>query len=79
MLNDSELNIPSGRVKIRDLVELSRPLNGLLAFASVWVGAYMSGGPISIRSTFLVATAAVLACQRNSLNDYCNQIDQLIN
>ncbi len=79
MLNDSELNIPSGRVKIRDLVELSRPLNGVLAFASVWAGAYMSGGPISIRSTFLVATAAVLALSAgNSLNDYCDiKIDQI--
>ena len=79
MLNDSELNIHSSQVKIRDLIELSRPLNGLLAFVSVWIGAYMSGGSISIQATFLVATAAVLALSAgNSLNDYCDvEIDRI--
>ncbi len=79
MLNDSELNIPSRWNQIGDFIELSRPLNGLIAFFSVWLGAYMSEELILIQSTFLVATAAVLALSAgNSLNDYCDaKIDQI--
>lgn len=72
-------------------MELCRPLNGLIAFLSVWLGAYITDGlPFASdqswwqwlnanQSVWLVAVAAFLALSAgNSLNDFCDvRIDRI--
>ena len=77
--------------RISSFVELCRPLNGLIAFLSVWLGAYIADGlPFTSdqswwqwfdvnQSVWLVAIAAFLALSAgNSLNDFCDvRIDRI--
>ena len=72
-------------------MELCRPLNGLIAFLSVWLSAYITDGlPFASdqswwqwlnanQSVWLVAVAAFLALSAgNSLNDFCDvRIDRI--
>ena len=89
ILNISARPIPLSCIS--SFVELCRPLNGLIAFLSVWSGAYITDGLLLTsdqswwqwfdvnRSVWLVAVAAFLALSAgNSLNDFCDvRIDRI--
>ena len=57
-------------------VELSRPINGLIAFVSVFLGAIFASGSVTL-STLIVAVSAFLVLSAgNAINDFCDyQID----
>ncbi|MEC8892955.1 MAG: geranylgeranylglycerol-phosphate geranylgeranyltransferase, partial [Candidatus Poribacteria bacterium] len=57
-------------------VELSRPINGLIAFVSVFLGAIFASGSFTL-STLIVAVSAFLVLSAgNAINDFCDyQID----
>ena len=77
--------------RISSFVELCRPLNGWIAFLSVWLGAYITDGlPLvsdqnwlqwlnANQSVWQVAVAAFLALSAgNGLNDFCDvKIDRI--
>ena len=62
-------------------VRLIRPLNGLIAFISVILGAFLSSGSVSpfIRVIIASATALLLLSAGNALNDYCDVESDRIN
>ncbi len=52
------------------IFSMTRPLNSLIAFASVWAGAIIAGGPtISSRILFASLSAALIAGMGNMVND----------
>jgi len=66
--------------KILSFIELSRPINGLIAFISVFLGALLAAGSLSpLISVLIVAVAALLLLSAgNALNDFCDlQIDNI--
>ena len=67
--------------KILVYLELSRPINGLIAFISVFLGAIFAVGlgMAFVPKTFIVAVAALLILSAgNALNDYCDsEIDRI--
>lgn len=65
-------------------VELARPLNGIIAFISAWLGGIFAGGHgidnITNVKLFYVSTAALLLLSAgNAINDYCDFNIDLIN
>ena len=66
--------------KILYFIELSRPINGLIAFISVFLGALLASGSLSpLINVFIVAIAAFLILSAgNALNDFCDvEIDKI--
>ncbi|MFQ6041316.1 MAG: geranylgeranylglycerol-phosphate geranylgeranyltransferase [Candidatus Poribacteria bacterium] len=66
--------------KILYFIELSRPINGLIAFISVFLGALLASGSLSpLANVFIVAIAAFLIISAgNALNDFCDvKIDKI--
>ena len=66
--------------KILSFIELSRPLNGLISFISVFLGALLATGSLSpLINVLIVAIAALLLLSAgNALNDFCDlQIDKV--
>ena len=66
--------------KILYFIELSRPINGLIAFISVFLGALLASGSLSpLINVFIVAVAAFLIISAgNALNDVCDiEIDKI--
>jgi geranylgeranylglycerol-phosphate geranylgeranyltransferase len=68
-------------VKAVIYVRLIRPLNGLIAFISVILGAFLSSDLISpiIRVVIASFTALLLLSAGNALNDYCDVESDRIN
>jgi len=62
-------------------VRLIRPLNGLIAFISVILGAFLSSDSISpfVKIIIASATALLLLSAGNALNDYCDVESDRIN
>jgi len=62
-------------------VRLIRPLNGLIAFISVILGAFLSGGGINPADKIIIAsvTVLILLSAGNALNDYCDVESDRIN
>ena len=65
-------------------VELARPLNGIIAFISAWLGGIFAGGhkldTITNIKLFYVSIAALLLLSAgNAINDYCDFNIDLIN
>ncbi|RMF57542.1 MAG: hypothetical protein D6748_10915 [Calditrichaeota bacterium] len=61
------------------VIQLTRPVNALITFLSVWVAAIISGG-FSVTSDVLLAclSAALIAGGANTLNDYFDiEIDRI--
>ena len=66
--------------KILFFIELSRPINGLIAFISVFLGALLAAGSLSpLINVLIVAIAALLLLSAgNALNDFCDlRIDKI--
>ena len=66
--------------KILYFIELSRPINGLIAFISVFLGALLASGSLSpLANVFIIAVAAFLIISAgNALNDLCDvEIDKI--
>lgn len=66
--------------KILYFIELSRPINGLIAFISVFLGALLASGALSpLANVFIIAVAAFLIISAgNALNDLCDvEIDKI--
>jgi geranylgeranylglycerol-phosphate geranylgeranyltransferase len=66
--------------KILYFIELSRPINGLIAFISVFLGALLASNSLSpLANVFIVAIAAFLIISAgNALNDLCDvKIDKI--
>ena len=60
-------------------VELLRPLNGLIAFGSVFLGAIFASGSF-VSSTLIVAVSAFLVLSAgNTINDFCDYRIDAIN
>jgi len=60
-------------------VELSRPINGLIAFVSVFLGAIFASGSVTL-STLIVAVSAFLVLSAgNAINDFCDYRIDVIN
>ncbi len=62
-------------------IRLIRPLNGIIAFISVMLGAFLSSGNISPVAKVLVASfvSALLLSAGNAFNDYCDVESDRIN
>ena len=61
-------------------IELSRPINGMIAFLSVFLGALLASGGISpLSNVLIIAIAALLLLSAgNAINDYCDiEIDRV--
>lgn len=66
--------------RILDFIELSRPLNGFIAFISVFLGAFIAVHSLIFSTEILlIAIAALLILSAgNAINDYCDyQIDAI--
>jgi len=66
--------------KLTAYLELSRPINGLIAFISVFLGAMFARGiGLAGMDTFIVAISALLILSAgNGFNDYCDhEIDRI--
>lgn len=62
-------------------IELSRPINGLIAFISVFLGALLASGSLSpLVNVVIVAIAAFLIISAgNALNDFCDVEIDVVN
>ncbi|MGB9597799.1 MAG: UbiA family prenyltransferase [Candidatus Poribacteria bacterium] len=62
-------------------IRLIRPLNGLIAFISVILGAFLSNGNINPINKIIFASsvALLLLSAGNALNDYCDVLTDKIN
>jgi len=62
-------------------IRLIRPLNGLIAFISVILGAFLSSGSINPVNKVIVASFVIslLLSAGNALNDYCDVVSDKIN
>ncbi len=70
--------------QILSYIELSRPLNGVIAFVSAWLGGMFATNKtletITDTRLFLVSIAALLLLSAgNAINDYCDYITDKIN
>jgi geranylgeranylglycerol-phosphate geranylgeranyltransferase len=66
--------------KLIAFIEISRPINGLIAFVSVFLGAFLASGGISPLFELLYMAMAVVSILSagNSINDYCDfEIDRI--
>jgi len=66
--------------KVLSFIELSRPVNGLIAFISVFLGALLAADSLSpLINVLIVAIAALMLLSAgNALNDFCDlQIDKI--
>ena len=69
--------------KLIAYLELARPLNGMIAFISAWLGGLFAsqgnmGNLINIRLLLVSISALVLLSAGNAINDYCDyDIDRI--
>ena len=66
--------------RVKGYLELMRPLNGLIALASVWAGGFISSGglrPVSKLAITSVSALLILS-SGNAINDWCDvEIDRI--
>ncbi len=64
--------------KIKAYIDISRPANGVIAFASVLLGAFLSGGGPILSILYVAAAAFLILSAGNAINDRCDvEIDRI--
>ena len=81
MVKTGELKVHPPGSKFYAFFRLARPLNGLIAFVSVILGAFLAKGSINpLDNVMMVAAAAFLLLSAgNALNDFCDVAADRIN
>lgn len=65
-------------MKVKAYIEISRPANGVIAFASVFLGALLSGGGPILPVLYVAMAAFLILSAGNAINDRCDvEIDRI--
>jgi len=65
-------------MKVKAYIDISRPANGVIASASVFLGALLSGGGPILPISYVAAAAFLILSAGNAINDRCDvEIDRI--